>query len=90
MKNIQHLRQFVRSNGYAWPGGYPMYALCADGEPIDAQATRENYRQILRATRNPDTDRQWEIVGVAVHWEGEPLHCAHSGRAIESAYGVTK
>jgi hypothetical protein len=21
------------------------------------------------------------------HWEGDPLICAHSGRAIESAYG---
>ena len=83
----QHLKEFIRSNGIAWPGGYPMYAICADCEVIDAQSARENYRQILQATRNPGTNRQWEIIGVDVHWEGEPLQCAHSGRFIESAYG---
>lgn len=81
------LKQFVRSGGYAWPGGYPLYAICADCEVIDAQSARENYRQVLRATRNPGTDSQWEIIGVDVHWEGEPLQCAHSGRFIESASG---
>ena len=87
MKTNQ-LRQFVRSNGVAWPGGYPMYALCADGEVMDVESVRENYKQVLEATRNPRTDAQWEIVAIDVHWEGEPLQCSHSGRAIDSAYGV--
>ena len=86
--NTSQLKQFIRANGYAWPGGYPMFALMADGEVIDAQSARENYKQILQATRNPGTSRDWECIGVDVHWEGAPLECAHSGRAIESAYGV--
>ena len=85
-----NLRQFVRANGYAWPGGYPMYALCADGEPLCVESVRENYKQILRATRNPGSDKQWEIIGIDVHWEGEPLECAHSGKSIDSAYGVAE
>jgi hypothetical protein len=80
MKN--ELQSFIRSNGYAWPGGYPCALLMADGEVLDARAARENYRLIRRAT-----GRDWEPVAVFVHWEGEPLICAHSGRAIESAYG---
>jgi hypothetical protein len=84
------LQQFIRSNGFAWPGGYPCALLMKDGETIDAQAARENYRQIRQAQKNERAwwvDSQWTPCEVFVHWEGEPLICAHSGRMIESAYG---
>lgn len=85
------LKSFIRSNGYAWPGGYPCALMMADGECIDAQAARENYKQVLRATRDAllggYADRDWRAVCVFIHWEGEPLICAHSGREIASAYG---
>ena len=29
----------------------------------------------------------WTPEAVFIHWEGEPLICAHSGREIPSAYG---
>lgn len=76
------LQNFIRSGGYAWPGGYPMALLMEDGEVIDSKAARENYRLIRR-----ETGRDWTPVDVFIHWEGEPLVCAHSGRLIESAYG---
>jgi len=79
---ISDLKQFIRSNGYAWPGGYPMVLIMADGEVIDAQSARENYRLIRR-----ESGRDWTAIGVDIHWEGEPLICAHSGREIPSAYG---
>lgn len=56
---------------------------------IDAQAARENYRQIRRAQLDERVwwvDAGWTPEAVFVHWEGEPLICAHSGRVIESAY----
>lgn len=86
--NKDSLLSFVRSGGWAWPGGYPCALLMADGECIDAQAARENYRQIRRAMRDPHYARDWTPVDVFIHWEGEPLYCAHSNRIIESAYGV--
>lgn len=76
------LQQFIRSNGFVWPGGYPCALLMKDGEVIDAQAARENYRLIRRAD---STD--WTPFDIFIYWEGEPLYCAHSGRSIESAYG---
>lgn len=76
------LQNFIRSGGYAWPGGYPMALLMEDGEVIDSKAARENYRLIRR-----ETGRDWTPVDVFIHWEGEPLVCVHSGRLIESAYG---
>lgn len=76
------LQQFVRSGGFAWPGGYPCALLMADGEVIDAKAARENYRLIRR-----ETGRDWTPIDIFIHWEGAPLYCAHSGREIPSAYG---
>jgi hypothetical protein len=32
---INDLKAFIRSNGYAWPGGYPCALLMADGEVLD-------------------------------------------------------
>lgn len=79
---LETLQSFIRSNGYAWPGGYPMALMMLDGEVIDSKAARENYRLIRR-----ETGRDWTPIDVFIHWEGEPLICAHSGREIESAYG---
>jgi hypothetical protein len=83
------LKAFIRSGGCAWPGGYPTALLMADGECIDAQSARENYRQIRECMRFPDGgNKDWTPEGVYIHYEGEPIICAHSGRAIESAYGI--
>lgn len=87
------LKSLVRSNGIAWPGMYPCALIMGDGECIDAQSARENYKQILRELRDVNNgerwpNREWVPVGAFIHWEGEPIICAHSGREIESAYGV--
>jgi len=76
------IQNFIRSGGWAWPGGYPCALLMRDGEVIDAQAARENYKLIRR-----ESGREWTPEAVFVHWEGDSLICAHSGRIIESAYG---
>lgn len=79
------LQQFIRNNGYAWPGGYQCALLMADGESIDAKSAKENYRLIRR-----EAGKDWTPVEVFIHWEGGPLVCAHSGRLIPSAYGETE
>lgn len=81
------LKTFIRSGGFVWPGGYPTCMIMVDGDAIDCQSARENYRQILAALRHPGTNDQWRPWAVIIHWEGAPLICAHSGREIESAYG---
>ena len=83
------LQLFIRSGGYAWPGGYQCALMMSDGECIDAQSARENYRQIRRHMVD-DTgfwQDQWKPEGVFIHWEGDSLICAHSGREIPSACG---
>lgn len=87
MSNVDTLKQFVRSNGHAWPGGYPMVLVMTDGEVLDAKCARENYRQIRNTMRANDRRDSWSPADVTVHWEGAPLHCAHCNKEIKSAYG---
>lgn len=86
--NRTDLQSFIRARGFAWPGGYQCALLMADGEVIDAQSARENYRQIRRNMASDPYSHDWTPVEVFVHWEGDPLYCAHSNRAIPSAYGM--
>lgn len=67
----------------AWPGCYPLHAVMADGSPMCAGCVDKEAHRLLAAT--PEMD--WRIVGVQVHWEGDPLECAHCGEAMPSAYG---
>ena len=82
------LQSFIRNGGWAWPGGYPMALLMGDGEVIDAKAAREHYRLIREAMKDEAITADWYPLNAFIHWEGEPLICAHSGREIPSAYGL--
>jgi hypothetical protein len=85
--DIKHFQQFIRDNGYAWPGGYPMLAIMSDGESLCVKCAKANYRLIRNAMKAND-DSGWRVVGVDIHWEGEPETCAHCNADIESAYGI--
>lgn len=88
MCEVKDLQSFIRSGGFAWPGGYQMALLMScDSEAIDAQSARENYRAIREAQRSNDTRSSWHPCTLFVHWEGDDIECSHSGRSIPSAYG---
>ena len=70
---------------YAWPGGYPLYVVMRDGEPLSVEAARSNWRSIVRATLAGRRD-DWKAAGVEINWEDPNLYCAHTGARIESAY----
>lgn len=82
---IRKVKQAARDK-YAWPGGYPLFILLEDGEPLCPDCARANFRQIARDTRD-HARSGWDAAGVDIHWEGEPLQCAHCNGDIESAYG---
>lgn len=70
---------------HAWPGGYPLYILMADGEALSIDAARENWGLICRSTLQAARDG-WQAAGVDINWEDGELFCAHSNKRIESAY----
>lgn len=91
IQNVTHLKQHFhkgRANAYAWPGGYPLFYLCADGETLCPTCVTKERKRIFRATRDKD-ERDWTIVGVDVNWEDGALYCAHCSEHIPSAYEVS-
>ena len=84
--NTKQFKDFLRAGPYAWPGGYPMFFIMDDGEPLSFAAACDNVKLILRAIREHSRDG-WRVAGVDINWEDEALYCAHTGERIESAYG---
>jgi hypothetical protein len=81
---LRQVKEVIRSP-YAWPGGYPLYVIMADGEALSVKAAKENWREIVCATLWHDYSG-WRAEGVDVNWEDPDLFCCHSGERIESAY----
>jgi hypothetical protein len=67
---------------YAWPGGYPLYYVTADGGTLCADCACQSNVDYKDAS-----DKQWHIVGADVNWEDDSLHCSDCDKQIESAYG---
>ena len=66
---------------YAFPGGYPVYYVTADGGVLSAEAVEENLGECC-----DPSDSGWYVVAHDVNWEDPHLYCDHTGERIESAY----
>ena len=85
-KQWPSFKSFVRTR-FAWPGGYPLFAVMTDGEAICHTCAQDNYRLIVGATlRDDDRRSSWHVAGVDINYENSDLYCAHCGERIESAY----
>jgi hypothetical protein len=86
INSISDFRRAIRNGPYAWPGGYPLYFVMADGEALSFRAARDNRRAILSAIAYKGTDEQWRPIGMEINYEDADLWCAHRAEKIESAY----
>ena len=85
-RNFSHRIRRVIRDKYAWPGGYPMYLVMSDGEPLCMTCARREYHRLARAMRDNDTTGGWLPLSPDINWEDPDLYCAHCGNRIESAY----
>jgi len=89
---INHCYQFnlaLSHGAYAWPGGYPIYFVTADGCALSFESAQENaglIRDAIIAGARTGND-EWRIVASDINWEDTELTCDHSGEKIQSAYG---
>ncbi len=83
--DTKHVKDFIRQP-FAWPGGYPMFAICNDGGCLCRHCVKDNAKLIIRATRDDDSSG-WNVPAIDVNWEDTSLYCDHCGELIESAYG---
>ena len=79
------LKQYQNDKGeyekYAWPGGYPIFYLCADNGVLCPNCANKN--QKLDCADDP----QWNVVAADVNWEDDNLFCDNCSKQIKSAYG---
>ena len=87
IKTTTDLKTVLRNGQFTKMGGYPLFFICADGEPLSFEAVLQEYKQVLRDVKNNDRFSGWCVIGCDVNWEDESLYCVHSGKKIESAYG---
>lgn len=86
INDTHELRASLRAGAYAWPGGYPMYFVTADGAALSFDSVRECYREVSQSIRDGAMGDGWHVVGCAVNWEDDDLYCNHSGKCIPCAY----
>ena len=67
---------------YAWPGGYPRYAITEDCAALCKHCCAAE----KEAIRSTDGEDGWCVISTAINWEDPELHCNNCGNRIESAY----
>ena len=73
--------RLVRSP-YAFPGGYPLFAITNDGACLCKECCNTE-RELIATTTGHDG---WCVVGLDVNYERTDLHCDSCNSAIEAAY----
>ncbi len=84
-EQIKQLKDFIHSP-YAWPGGFPLYAVTTDGAALCAVCCKQELGNIVTSISQHLHDG-WSIEVITVNWEDHDLYCDHCSKPIESAYG---
>lgn len=72
-----------RCEKYAWPRGYPIYYVCADGGVLCPDCV-DVERELIDAA--DECDKQWLIVYQGINYEDGNLYCKNCSKRIEPAY----
>ena len=67
---------------FAWPGGYPRYAVTSDGGCLCHRCCKTERDQIGTTTGSDG----WNVVWLAINYEDGDLACDHCGEEIVAAY----
>ncbi len=77
----------AKQTPYAWPGGYPVYALMADGEMLCYKCLTTEPEVFEGGHSSDGESNDWRFIGADIYWEGPTLQCRHCNNDLEAAYG---
>lgn len=83
---LAEIKATLRNGKYAWPGGYPMYFVTADGATLSFDTVKAEWRCIVSSHLANDQSSGWFIVAYDINWEDGELYDDHTNERIESAY----
>ena len=78
----RNLRDELIKYPYAFPGGYPRFAVTNDGAAICHDCCKKQSECIGFTSGNDG----WRLVGLEINWEDPQLYCDNCSVRIESAY----
>ena len=84
--NVSEFRTAYRRGKYSWPGGYPVFAVTADGGCLCFDCLKSERREILEAIAHGLSHSGWKVEAFEANWEDPELYCSHCNNRIESAY----
>ena len=77
------IAKYLVRHPYAWPGGYPLYAITDDGGVLCHTCCKSEFTSIVGSYPNDG----WHVIAIDVNYEDTSLYCDHCNQLIESAYG---
>jgi hypothetical protein len=89
MLSLADVKKAIREP-YAWPGGYPLYAIMTDGDTCSIEGLKQDWRNVVEAHLHADRRSGFAVAAIAVNWEDTTLICAITNKTIESAYGESE
>lgn len=91
IKTVFDFNKALDLGPYAWPGGYPLYFITADGAALSWQAAIDEQtliRDSIITYKYPAYNSDgWRVIAIDINYEDTELYCDHTGVKIESAYG---
>ena len=67
---------------WAWPGGYPLFAITSDGAALCYKCCSTE-RELIGTTTGSDG---WCVVALDINYENVSLNCDNCSKQIEAAY----
>ena len=84
---LLEIKRQLRSGPFAWPGGYPLFAVTSDGAALCFDCVRKCWRDVVQAHLDRAYARSgFRVEAIDANWEDPTLHCDHCSTRIESAY----
>jgi len=86
MEMIKQAKTATWKTPYCWPGGYELRVIMQDGEVLCRRCVKDNWASIVNSTLHDFRDG-WQIIAVAVLWEGPANQCVHCNAELPTEYG---
>ena len=80
-RSLRFADQLARSP-YAFPGGYPLFAVTSDGACLCHKCCSTERESIGTTTG----DDGWCVAGLDINYEDSELLCDNCGTVVEAAY----
>jgi hypothetical protein len=76
----------LRAGEFTSVGGYPLYFVMGDGEPMCFDSVRKNIDSVCYAMMHDGPRDSWRVIAVEINYEDGDLRCVHDMTRIPSAY----